>query len=335
MRRLVSAAGRVYADRARLAPAIARSTGLTPEGVELGFASLEREATDTELEALVARAGHAERVHVILSANVFVAPLRALAVARAAAPRVTVRPSPRDPALTRALVEATGEDAVALAEDRDVAAIDAGELHVYGSDETIATIRADVGPGVVVRGHGSGLGLAVVSGGADVESAAEAIAGDVVAFDQRGCLSPRVVLVEGDEGRGAALARTLHDRLAAWSRRVPRGALTDDERVDAVRWRGALAFAGSLWSGPDHEVALAPRAAPLAIPPAGRHVLVSMVPRLDGVAPAIAAVARFVVAVGTDDVARVSAFVPPHARLSALGRMQRPPLDGPVDRRAV
>src|SRR5580704_4810894 len=101
VRRLLAAACRVYDDRARLVPALVEATGLSPQGIELGFASLEREATDEELEAMVAAAGDAGHVHIVLSANVFVAAMRALALALAAAPRVTVRPSPRDPVLAR------------------------------------------------------------------------------------------------------------------------------------------------------------------------------------------------------------------------------------------
>ncbi|MDP9148673.1 MAG: proline dehydrogenase, partial [Myxococcota bacterium] len=87
--RLVVAARAVHANRAAIASTIASATGLTAEGVELGFASLERTVTDAGLRALVSAAGDAAHVHVILSANVFVAPLRALALARAAAGRVT------------------------------------------------------------------------------------------------------------------------------------------------------------------------------------------------------------------------------------------------------
>ena len=44
VRRLLECARAVYAGRAVLAPVIAAASGLTAEGVELGFASLEREA---------------------------------------------------------------------------------------------------------------------------------------------------------------------------------------------------------------------------------------------------------------------------------------------------
>jgi hypothetical protein len=335
VKRLLAAARAVHADRARIATDIGRATGLTMEGVELGFASLERDASDADLCALVAAAGRTRRVHVILSANVFVAALRAIAIARAAADYVTVRPSSRDQLFTHALVEAARDDAVSLSEERDVAHSPADEIHVYGHDATIGEVRARARPSVVVRGHGTGIGVAVVTFAAGVDAAADGLAADIVPFDQRGCLSPRVAIVEGDDAQAHVFARALHERLRAWGARVRRGVLSDDERIDAVRWRAAMAFAGCVWQGDDHAIALAPTGAPLAVPPPGRHVYIVPEPVLDQAALRIASVARFVVAVGTDDPARVARIAPPHARVSILGGMQRPPLDGPVDRRSL
>jgi hypothetical protein len=335
VRRLLAAARAVYDDRESLAPTIARDTGLTRQGVELGFESLEREATDADLRALVAAAGDARRVHVILSANVFTAPLRALALARAASERVTVRPSPRDPTLTHALAAASRDEAVTIVADRDAAAIDAGEIHVYGRAETIAAVRGSARAGVVVRGHGPGLGAAFVTSAADLDAAAEGLARDVVAFDQRGCLSPRVAVVEGDEARAEVFAEALWARLAGWGQRVPCGDLDRGERAEAVRWRETAAFAARVWAAPDAVVALQPAGAPLLVPPPGRHVAIVAALSLEGASSRLAAVAPFVVAVGTDDPPRLSGAPPSlsRARVSVLGAMQRPPLDGPVDRR--
>lgn len=338
VRRLLECARAVHDARAGIAPAIAAASGLTVEGVELGFASLEREASDVELRAFVAAAGDAARVHVVLSANVFVAPLRAIALARAAAGHVTVRPSPRDPTLTRVLVQAVaaaGDDALALVDERDVMSIESGEVHVYGRDATIAAVRARVRPGVVVRGHGSGMGVALVSQGARLDAAADALARDVVAFDQRGCLSPRLAMVMGSPARAERFAEALHASLRALGTRIPRGQLFADERADARRWRETLAFAGRVWDGADHAVGLAPEDSPLQVAPAGRHLTVIPVSSRDAVVAALAPVARFVVAVGTDDLGELGGMAPAHARRSLLGAMQRPPLDGPVDRRSA
>jgi hypothetical protein len=333
VRRLLAASRVVHADRARVTPAIARATGLSPEGVELGFASLEQDATDGELRALVDAAGDTARVHVVLSANVFVAPLRAMALARAAAEHVTVRPSPRDPVLARALVDVAGDTGLAIVDERDVASVERGEIHVYGRDATIDSVRARARSGVRVLGHGAGMGVAVVTRAAVPEEAAAALAVDVVAFDQRGCLSPRVALVEGEQARAAAFAEALHAQLLEWDRRVPRGVLPPEEATEAARWRDVAAFAGPSWSSPSHAVALASAAAPLSVPPPGRHLLIVPVASRDVLAAALAPLARFLVAAGTDAPADVADLVPAHARLSALGVMQRPPLDGPVDRR--
>jgi hypothetical protein len=347
VRRWLDAARIVHADRARHAPMLAASTGLSPEGVELGFESLELEATPAELRALVASAGDAACVHVILSANVFVAPLRAIAIARAASARVTVRPSSRDPTLAAALVAAAADPAVSIATDRDLAGLEADRIDVYGRDETIAEVRSRARGGVVVRGHGAGLGVAFIAGAAatftdaagftdaqTLTALARALAADAVPFDQRGCLSPRVALVEGPQSRAAAFACALHDGLAVLGSRVPRGVLTSDERSEATRWRETLAFAGRVWAGADHAVALAPPGTPLAVPPVGRHVLVAAVPSASAARELLAPFARFVVTVGGGDPQSLVALAPPHARRARLGRMQHPPLDGPVDRRA-
>jgi hypothetical protein len=330
VRRLLEASREVHARRAHLAPAIAQATGLSPEGVELGFESLERDASDEDLRALVARAGDAPEVHVILSANVFVAPLRAIAVARAAAPRVTVSPSTRDPVLARALVEALADPGVVLDADRDVASMGEGEIHLFGRSETIAAVRAEAR--VAVRAHGPGLGVAAIGPGS-LEEAADDLAGDVVAFDQRGCMSPRIALVVGEGDRAASFAAALNEHLAARGARVPRGRLAGDEREEAMRWIDAATFAGRCWTGLDHAVALAPEDGPLSVPPAGRHVLVAGAHAWDDAFARFAPLAAFAVVVGTNDPLPVAPLVPPRARILPLGRMQRPPLDGPVDLR--
>jgi hypothetical protein len=69
------------------------------------------------------------------------------------------------------------------------------------------------------------------------------------------------------------------------------------------------------------------------IPPPGRHVLVVPAQTVQQAAHWLAPISEFVVALGTDDLARSEPYFPRHARRSPLGRMQHPPLDGPVDLR--
>jgi hypothetical protein len=333
IRRLLAAAQRVYERREQLSAVISESTGLSTEGVELGFGYLERSASDANLAALVGAAPEASHVHVILSANVFVAPLRALALAMATAPKVTVRPSARDPWLTRAIVGELDSRSVQMLDERNVASLDADSLHVYGRDATIDAVRTQARSGVQIVSHGAGLGVVVITRHAEIDAAAAHVAIDIAAFDQRGCLSPRLVVVEGSFERATQVAEAMHRELGLVAGRVPRGRLDPEERAEARRWVDTISFAGRTWVGPEHAVGLGPEGEPPTLPPAGRHVQIARAPSLELVRTLLDPTARFIVAVGTDDPERVRPVVPTHARLSPLGHMQRPPLDGPVDRR--
>lgn len=331
--RVVEAARSLVGDRA-LEDALVVSTGLSREGVKRAFARhLETDPTPAEVAALARAAGEASEVAVVLSANVFVGALRAIALARATASRVVVRPSRREPAFATALVEALrahGEEGIVLDPALRIEDVAAGEIHVYGRDETITEVRAQARPGVRVRGHGSGMGVAWVSARAG-DAEASALADDVVAFDQQGCLSPRIVLVEGEDEAAESFADALHRALLRAEAEVPRGQVPDDVQAAIATWRASMEYAGRVRAGTTHAVAVAQGFA--ALPPTHRHVLVVPVEdTLDGRA-LLAPVARAVVAVGSDDLSGARALAPAWARLSPLGAMQRPRLDGPVDRR--
>jgi hypothetical protein len=317
------------AEASGLVRAVAESTGLSTEGVRLGLGVLETDPPEHEIAAFVASAPAAEAVHVILSANVFVAPLRAIAWALASTSRVSVRPSRRDPHLVRAL-HAAAPSLFALEPDRSPPHVQRGEIHAYGRTETLERIRASMSPGVLLREHGPGLGVALVGEAADLPEAAAALASDVALFDQRGCLSPRITLVLGEAERARAFAEALGLALSDLEARVPRGALSGDEREEASRWSASVLFAGTLLEGRAWKVGIHEK---LLVPPSGRHVLVVPCDRL-GAGRLLAALSPAITVIGATDQA-LAAFGPPRARRAALGRMQRPPFDGPVDLRLV
>jgi hypothetical protein len=331
--RVVEAARAVSRERASLVTDLTRSTGLSREGVELAFERhLEIDPTEAEIDSLVASAGDAKHVVVILSSNVFVGALRAIALACAASPSVVVRASRREPHFARALVARAGAAGVTFVDDLDVSRVFGGEIHVYGRSATIAAVRAAAGERMRVKGHGPGMGLAFVGAGAQLEASANALAEDVISFDQRGCLSPRAVLVEGAE-RASSFADLLDTALGLAGARVPRGVLHEDERAEAIQFESTMAFAGRVMSRSSHLVGVAPMGAPLLVPPPGRHVHVVPVRSAEDARVLIAELAPVIVAVGADDPAQGETIAPPHARVSTLGAMQRPRLDGPVDRR--
>ena len=341
----VVAAGRRIADPTdtlgREARAgLAHTSGLTREGVELALTQhLEKSVSAGDLERMLARVGLAPRCHVVLASNVCTAPLRCLAVAVATASCVFVRPSRRDPVLATLLVRALCDEGSLARAGGRVQIVDeilpsaADEVHLYGSDASLTTLAARLSPNVVVRAHGTGLGIALVGRQDDAASAAGSIAHDIIAFDQRGCLSPRVVLVDAPTDGVLAVARALHLELERAS--VPRGRLDEDTLGQIALYRASAQAIGQVFSGQAHVVGvdLAPRG--LALPPAGR---VAHVIRADATTARtlLTPWAPYVTAIGADDAEALSTAVvalTPQARRSRLGLMQRPPLDGPVDLR--
>jgi Acyl-CoA reductase (LuxC) len=343
----VVAAGRRAADPAdplgrEARAALLASSGLSREGVELALTvHLETHPAPEHLQVLLAATRVAPRCHVVLSANVCIAALRAIAVAAAVAPVVSVRPSRRDPGLALPLARALAEDPAFAAAGAAVTCVDAiatapgDELHLYGGDDAVRAIAAGMAPGVIVRAHGTGLGVAVVGPDCAVEVAARAVARDVIPFDQRGCLSPRVALIEGSARRAAAFACALDWALRSLSARVPRGPLDDGARTELARYRASIQAIGEIWEGPDHAVGLDPCPRALLLPPAAR--VVHVVPAVAAAAPVLVGPwARYLTSIGSSrkgSLAPAVQALAPGARRAPLGEMQRPPLDGPVDLR--
>jgi len=323
--------------------AMVRQGPLSEQGVDLALREhLELEPSTWETDALIEAAGDAEYVHVLLSANVFVGALRALALAVAAAPRVTVRVSRRESVFARELLRAVDEpdfgEPVRYAETlRLEPGLDEArcEVHLYGHDETMVQVAASLPENVRVRAHGAGMGIAGVGGTAELGDAAEAIAASVIPFDQRGCLSPRVVLVEGGHERAAALAHHLASLLARGAECVPIGTLSPEERAEATRYRDTCRMVGDLFEAGGGCVGLTSET--FWVPPVGRNVhVVSCDP--SRAAALLSPLRRRVAAVGIagseqDALPMAVLKALPRARVSAADRMQKPPLDGPVDRR--
>jgi hypothetical protein len=318
------------------------TSGLSREGVALALAAhLETRADEADLDRLVARAGSAPTCHVLLSANVCTGALRAVALAVATAPRVVVRPSRRDPALGELLARELSRDpafarlggSITLA--AELAPAPGDHVHAYGRDATLDALREHLPEGVALRAFGSGVGLAIVGPSAALDEAARDLAADVVPFDQAGCLSPRLALVEGNAARADAFAAALDLALDRAARAVPRGPLDDATLAAITLYRASIEALGGYRAGAHHGVGvdLAPRA--LALPPPAR--LVHVAPAMgDTAADLLTPWARLFTIVGATGGGALLAHaeaLTPRARRARLGDMQRPPLDGPVDLR--
>ncbi len=310
-------------------------TGLSRAGVDLALElCLESDPSDAELDALCASVHSAPRSHVLLSANVFVAAHRAIALGLAASPEVVVRASRRDPELTRFLHRASG-GAFELTSELSPGAGE--QLFAFGHDATLREVARSLAPNVRLEAHGSGFGVAAVQAAWATDSAqltawCAGLARDVGLFDQRGCLSPRLVFVEGSGG-AERVAECLAEAMAAFEIAVPLGALSDAERAEVARFRQTLTYAGALSDAGSGTVGVLPSSSPETLPPAGRHVVVRAV---NDARAALASLQRSVTtfaALGSPDFTARLATELPHARRGEAGALQRPAFDGPVDRR--
>ena len=317
------------------------SSRLSAQGVELALdRCLETRPSSDELASLLANVTVAPRAHVSLSANVFTAAHRAIAVALAASATVFVKPSRREPDFARLLAAA----APGLFRLVEALAPEPGDqVFAYGADSTLAALRQALPAGTRLHANGSGFGIAAVQAN-DLSSArtaenwselADGLALDLALFDQRGCLSPRLVLFEGSAPAATDFARTLARALERREAATPAGELSDAERAELGRQRQVLTYAGTVEAAGSGFVALLDAAA--GTPPAlGGRSLVIRITR-----DAVASVRDLAPEVTTHAVAGNRAFAAavaralPLSRPAAFGAMQTPAFDGPVDRRAA
>jgi hypothetical protein len=210
-------------------------------------------------------------------------------------------------------------------------------VFAYGSDATMTSVRATLPPSVTFHAHGGGLGVVVIDASSlsagEREACARRLADDVILFDQRGCLSPRVAAVLGTGADARDFASALATALAEREEAVPLGRLTPEEASHVTRYRDLVRYAAEVrpagrgWVGVD----VTPEA--VVVPPTGRNVHVIRADDANGLAPLGGRVAAFATH-GSIALGPILAAMFPGARGSVIGRMQSPPFDGPVERRA-
>lgn len=101
------------------------------------------------------------------------------------------------------------------------------KIVAFGSDEALDEVARSAP--VSLRGYGTSYSVGFVAADADLAITASGAARDVAMFDQRGCMSPQTIYVEGDEGRSLLFARALEAELRKVQQTLPRGRLTEDE----------------------------------------------------------------------------------------------------------
>lgn len=89
-----------------------------------------------------------------------------------------------------------------------------GKVVLYGGEEAVREVRARLPVETDLLPYGPKLGLAVLLPDADPEAAARGLARDVCAYEQRGCVSPRILLTPPELRRPAA--REAERALCEW-----------------------------------------------------------------------------------------------------------------------
>lgn len=102
---------------------------------------------------------------------------------------------------------------------------------VFGQDATVASIRSRVPPHVAVAAYGESFSIAVIAARADLAEAAEAVSWDVALFDQRGCMSPQTIYVEGGADKAVLFAQALSFSLRRRQDDLPRAQPDAAEKI--------------------------------------------------------------------------------------------------------
>lgn len=312
------------------------STGLSPEAIDLGLTKcLETDVADQDLFKFCGAVSPARRAWVVLSANVFVAAHRAIALALASSSEVFVRASSREPVFAEVLREATlrHDPNAPLFQIIPELAPDNGDVvFAYGSDETMSALQRSFPEGVQFHPHGSGFGAVLVFPEADLEHTAQGIAADVVPFEQEGCLSPRIVLLPR-EVDAEALAKRLASALSEWANRVP-PRREDPKYPSEQRWFEGLGhLAGRVYDASGSSILLQQEPAQLIVPPPGRNLTLYQVEDPVAIACKLGPGLTSLAVAGDDQRLATLAEQLPGVRVCVPGLMQCPPFDGPVDRR--
>jgi hypothetical protein len=131
-----------------------------------------------------------------------------------------------------------------------------------------------------------------------------------------------------------SFAYNLARELRVWRDHVPPGPLSPEERADLARYAETMRVVGEIEGEEGALVGLDLEPSTLTLPPLARAVHVALVPGEDEARALLGPLAPLVTCLSGDgQLARHLAPLCPGARRAPLGAMQRPPLDGPVDRR--
>ncbi|MCB9726952.1 MAG: hypothetical protein H6746_00575 [Deltaproteobacteria bacterium] len=308
--------------------------------VALGFSEpVARDGLTAELGAWTASAMAAVRaelpadlrperlpatVLVIAASTLPASTLRAVLMARLLGARVLLKPASGQEPIARAIAEADPAVEVRAFSSTDTDALDAAiaeadAVVVLGGDRAVMELRARVPFAKGYAGYGHRLSAAWLDGFDDAD--AEALARDLCAWDQAGCLSPQVAWVRGDTGEAAQrLAEAVRSLEPSLPMALPPSAAPTRHAMRALADMLGSAYATDtalIAALPTPDFRPSPGYRALWVLPASEEALRAMASVLStvGVTPG------------------ATAPIGGQVRQCPLGQMQRPPLTWPHDGR--
>jgi hypothetical protein len=356
---LAESAEALLQDALRESDVLASSSGLSAPMVEWGVRTTLETMHHDALRSLAASAHQAGgapigSLSVVLAGNLFTASARALIVPLLLGIPVVAKASSREtlfPEMIRDALRAVdpelGGAMKLLGFPREDAAAESALIEVsdatavYGGDDTIGAIRQRHPDARLIR-HGHGVSAAYCGphslGDDRIDASIAALALDIAAYDQRGCLSPQVVYVAET---ATCSAETFAERLAAegmqrLERELPRGPLPLEVGAAQAQWRGVCEVEGQLIVGDGFAIAVQPLG-PIRWSPGYRNVSVIPVRDTAGVVETMSPLGPTLKCVGADpsSLLELRRALDAEPSLSAyacpLGTMQTPPLDAPAD----
>lgn len=331
--------------------ALATSSGLKKTNLLRGLMETLESITLDRLLAILKRAERAaprgtraapRGLHLsILPANVFTAPIRAMLLPLLFGNPVIAKASARGDHLAHLFAESLAEvdplmrDALFVitfgSSERALLErllVHAKSVAAYGTDQTVRAVRELLPAQTPYQAHGSGLGLALLDRPAD-DALLARFAEDIIAYDQRGCLSPHALFVIGDPEEAAA---GLERALSAASFRTPRGALPLELASAQLQWRAVGEARGELIEGHDFAITIEPSGPP-RLSPGYRNLAIIPLGSPAELQPIAASFGHRLkaLAIESEDAASIVRSLPPivSPRISRFGEMQRPAIDEP------
>jgi hypothetical protein len=341
--------------------ALAASSGLSVESVAWALRTTVGAATPRAFADIAVRLedgppiARARLAVFVLAGNVFTAPFRPTCHALLARVPVVAKASSKDDAfarLFRAALRGVDPEVAASFDsltfpggsaDLEASLFAAADVvGAFGSDATLADIRARLPATTTFVAHGHGIGAAfvpaaAVANTAQAHSVVERLALDVAAYDQRGCLSPHAIFVEAAANVSPRdLAARLHGELGRLAASMPRGPFPIEAGAAQIQWRGVAAIRGQLFEGDGWAVSCEGDG-PLRVSPGYRNVAVLEVADEHALFSRLAPLGVHLKALGVaapEEWRRAFAHRLPRPlcpRVSDVGAMQTPPLDALAD----